>query len=68
VKEIVRRTHSIPVALLALVAGWAFAAPAEPPFRDFIVLDRDILTCPVDAIKGIRPVATYLGGKQVYPS
>jgi predicted amidohydrolase YtcJ len=34
---------------------------------DFIVLDRDILTCPVDAIRTIRPVATYLGGKRMYP-
>jgi predicted amidohydrolase YtcJ len=40
----------------------------EPGKRaDFIVLDRDILTCPVDAIKEIRPVATYLGGKRVSP-
>jgi predicted amidohydrolase YtcJ len=31
------------------------------------VLDRDILTCPVDALKAIRLVATYLGGKLVYP-
>jgi predicted amidohydrolase YtcJ len=39
----------------------------EPGKRaDFIVLDRDILTCPVDAIRAIRPVATYLGGKRVF--
>jgi predicted amidohydrolase YtcJ len=34
---------------------------------DFVALDRDILTCPVDAIREIRPVETYLGGKPVYP-
>jgi predicted amidohydrolase YtcJ len=33
---------------------------------DFIVLDRDILTCPVDAVKDIQVVETWLGGKQVY--
>jgi len=34
---------------------------------DFIVLDRDILTCPVDDIKDIKVEATYLGGSKVYP-
>ena len=34
---------------------------------DFIILDRDILTCPVDAIKDIEVVATWLGGAQVHP-
>jgi predicted amidohydrolase YtcJ len=33
---------------------------------DFIVLDRDILTCPVDEIKNIRVPQTWLGGKLVY--
>jgi len=33
---------------------------------DFVVLDRDILTCPVDDIKGIKVEATYLGGSTVY--
>ncbi len=33
---------------------------------DFIVLDRDIMSCPVDAIKDIEVEATYLGGKPVY--
>jgi predicted amidohydrolase YtcJ len=33
---------------------------------DFIVLDRDILTCPVDDIRGIQVLATYFDGKQVY--
>jgi predicted amidohydrolase YtcJ len=34
---------------------------------DFIVLDRDILTCPVDEVKDIRVEATYLGGVRVHP-
>lgn len=33
---------------------------------DFIVLDRDIMTCPVDQIKDIQVRETYIGGKQVY--
>ena len=34
---------------------------------DFIVLDRDILTCPLDDIPKIQVRQTYLGGKSVYP-
>jgi hypothetical protein len=33
---------------------------------DFAVLDRDILTCPVDQVKDITVEATYLGGARVY--
>jgi predicted amidohydrolase YtcJ len=33
---------------------------------DFIVLDRDILGCPVDEVKDIKVEATYLGGSRVY--
>ncbi len=33
---------------------------------DLIVLDRDILTCPVDEIRQIQVESTYLGGKLVY--
>jgi hypothetical protein len=35
-------------------------------FADFIVLDRDILTCPVDQVKDVQVEATYLGGSRVY--
>jgi predicted amidohydrolase YtcJ len=35
-------------------------------FADFIILDRDLLTCPVDEIKGAQVLATYLGGKAVF--
>ncbi|HEY6168912.1 MAG TPA: amidohydrolase [Verrucomicrobiae bacterium] len=39
----------------------------EPGKRaDFVVLDRDILTCPEDQIAGIKPVATYVEGKEVF--
>jgi hypothetical protein len=33
---------------------------------DFIVLDRDILTCPPDAVKDIQVEQTYLGGRMIY--
>jgi predicted amidohydrolase YtcJ len=33
---------------------------------DFIVLDRDILTCPLDEVKDIEVEQTYLGGKRIY--
>ena len=33
---------------------------------DFIVLDRDLLTCPVDEVKDIQVEQTYLGGARVY--
>ena len=33
---------------------------------DFIVLDRDPLTCPEDEIRAIRPVRTFLAGDEVY--
>jgi predicted amidohydrolase YtcJ len=33
---------------------------------DFIVLDRDLLTCPVDDIKDTKVLRTYIGGKLVY--
>ncbi len=35
-------------------------------FADFVVLDRDILTCPVDEVKDISVEATYLNGQRVY--
>jgi predicted amidohydrolase YtcJ len=35
-------------------------------FADFVVLDRDILSCPVDEVKDIKVEATYLGGARVY--
>ena len=33
---------------------------------DFVVLDTDILTCPVDSIKETKVLQTYLEGKLVY--
>jgi predicted amidohydrolase YtcJ len=33
---------------------------------DVIVLDRDLLTCPVDEVKDVKVLATIVGGKVVY--
>jgi predicted amidohydrolase YtcJ len=33
---------------------------------DIIVLDRDILTCPLNDIRSIRPIKTYLNGRLVF--
>ena len=39
----------------------------EPGKRaDLIVIDRDVLTCPVDDIKATQVLRTYLDGKMVY--
>jgi predicted amidohydrolase YtcJ len=33
---------------------------------DFVVIDRDLLTCPEDEIRGARALTTYLDGKRVF--
>jgi predicted amidohydrolase YtcJ len=35
-------------------------------FADFIVIDRDILSVPVDAVRDIQVEETWLGGRRVY--
>jgi predicted amidohydrolase YtcJ len=35
-------------------------------FGDFVVVDRDYLTCPEDQIKNIEPMTTIVGGRLVY--
>ncbi len=34
---------------------------------DFVVIDRDLLTCPEDEIRQSRALATYLDGKRIFP-
>jgi predicted amidohydrolase YtcJ len=33
---------------------------------DMVILDRDILACPIDELQSAQVIATYLGGKLVY--
>ena len=35
-------------------------------FADLIVLDRDLLTCPEEAITGAQVEQTFLAGKRIY--
>jgi predicted amidohydrolase YtcJ len=35
---------------------------------DLIVLDRDLLTCPIDDIRDTKVLTTYLSGKKVHPN
>ena len=35
-------------------------------FADFLLVDKDVLTCPVTEIHEARPAATYFEGKKVY--
>lgn len=35
---------------------------------DLVVLDRDLLTCPIDELRDARVLATYVGGRQVHES
>ncbi|ASV74931.1 Exoenzymes regulatory protein AepA precursor [Thermogutta terrifontis] len=36
-------------------------------YADFIIIDRDILTCPVDAIADTEVLETWVGGRKVFP-
>jgi predicted amidohydrolase YtcJ len=35
---------------------------------DFIVIDRDLLECPVDEVKETQVKETWLGGRRVHPA
>jgi predicted amidohydrolase YtcJ len=39
---------------------------APGKLADFVVLDRDYLSCPEEEIRGIRPLLTILGGRVVW--
>ncbi len=43
---------------------WSSLEPGK--WADFTILDRDILTCPEDAIRETRPTQTFLGGEAVF--
>ncbi len=38
----------------------------EGKYADFLLLTKDVLTCPVTEIHDAKPVATYFEGKKVY--
>jgi hypothetical protein len=38
----------------------------EGKYADFLLVDKDVLSCPVDQIHTARPAATYFEGKKVF--
>ena len=40
----------------------------EGKYADFLLVDRDVLTCPVTEIHNAKPDATYFEGKKVFSS
>lgn len=53
----------------ATVLGWSDRIGSIEPGKlaDFVVLDRDILDCPLDEIREARVTSTALAGEVVYP-
>jgi predicted amidohydrolase YtcJ len=45
-------------------AVWGSLEPGK--WADLTILDRDILTCPEDAIRETRPIVTFLGGEVTF--
>ena len=35
-------------------------------YADFLLVDKDVLSCPVNEIHDAKPAATYFEGKKVY--
>ena len=35
-------------------------------YADFLLVDKDVMTCPVNEIHTAKPVATYFEGKKVF--
>jgi len=50
----------------ALIQDKFVGSLEKDKLADFIVLDTDLLTCPVDAIRETKVLRTYLNGKLVY--
>lgn len=38
----------------------------EGKYADFLLVNKDVLSCPVDQIHEAKPAATYFEGKKVY--
>ena len=38
----------------------------EGKYADFLIVDKDLLSCPEDVIHTAKPLATYFEGKKVF--
>jgi predicted amidohydrolase YtcJ len=73
-RKVIRQTISREDALIAYTRKNAYFVFREDDLgsiqrgkvADMVVLDRDYLTVPTDAIKDIKPVQTFVGGRMVY--
>jgi predicted amidohydrolase YtcJ len=59
--------HGITAGAAAVIGQAGRIGSIEPgKLADFVVMDRDVLTCPVDEIREARVLTTVLGGEIVY--
>ena len=71
-EELITREQAI-TALTINVAKQMFiederGSIKEGKYADFLLVDRDVLTCPVNEIHNAKPDATYFEGKKVFSS
>ncbi|MBQ7155942.1 MAG: amidohydrolase family protein [Synergistaceae bacterium] len=70
-EELVTREQAL-TALTINVAKQMFiederGSVKEGKYADFLLVDKDVLTCPVTEIHTAKPEATYFEGKKVFP-
>ena len=53
------------IAVTGMLAGEK-GVPYWPEYADFLLVDKDVLSCPVTEIHAAKPAATYFEGKKVY--
>lgn len=70
--KMISRTEAIKIYTIngARVMQWddRIGSIESGKYADFVVLDHDILTCPVDEIRQTKVVLTSLGGKPIFGS
>ena len=69
-EELITREQAI-TALTINIAKQMFiederGSISEGKYADFLLVDKDVLTCPVTEIHEAKPAATYFEGKKVY--
>ena len=69
-EELITREQAL-IALTINVAKQMFiederGSISAGKYADFLLLNKDVLTCPVTEIHNSKPVATYFEGKKVF--